>query len=466
MPLRNLLVIGLTVAISMACYSVAAKNRYANLFAEAMDVIDQKSLRVIPREKLFVSAMNGMMEDLDEHSMFFSGELFSSFDEDIKQEFGGVGMYVESDPNTKRLFVLAPMPNTPAYEAGLRAGDQILTIDGEPTEGKSRRDAVNLLRGPVGKTVKLEVERKGEKMEKSLKRAVIPVASVHGDYRDAQGNWKYLIRDESRIGYVRLIQFGEKSAEEMAKAFLEVGDEIDGLIIDLRNNSGGLLSVAIDICDMLLPKDLAIVRTRGRNKVLEDEYFSTSTMVLKPSVPIVVLVNRNSASASEIVAGCLQDHQRAVIIGEQTWGKGTVQNVIPIQRGESALKLTTASYWRPSGKHIDRNDDEAKQTKKWGVQPNEGFEIELTEESVFQNIRQRNIRDLHGLLTPEESQVVTQMRRLEEPTDPPSGPTEDVGESGSDDDAQGNESESQIDLPLQRAIEYFQTRQKRPQIAA
>lgn len=466
MPPRNLLVIGLTIVVSLACYSVASKNRYANLFAEAMEVIDQQSLREVPREKLFVSAMEGMMEDLDEHSMYISGEMFQVFDEDIRQEFGGVGMYVETDPQTKQLFVLAPMPGTPAFEAGLRAGDRIEKIDGEETAGKSRREAVKNLRGPIGKTVELDIERGDEHFTVNLNRAVIPVASAHGDYRNPDGTWRFVLKENARIGYIRLIQFGEKSTDEMRNALNQSKGKIDGLIIDLRNNSGGLLDVAIDICDMFLPTDLPIVRTRGRDKQLVrgGEYFSTASLDLNPGIPICILVNRNSASASEIVAGCLQDHGRAILIGEQSWGKGTVQNVIPIQRGESALKLTTASYWRPSGKNIDRYDDVSKETKIWGVQPNEGFAIELTEDEVFANIRNRNIRDLQGLVTERESELISNMRNFETPAD---SDTPDQQETPVADDGPEGESRSpHVDLPLQRAIEYFELQFSKNQIAA
>jgi carboxyl-terminal processing protease len=355
----------------------------------------------------------------------------------------------------------------------LRAGDQIVTIDGVDTLGKSRRDAIKLLRGPVGEPVELEIERDQQITSKTLRRAIIPVASVHGDFRDADGNWKYVLKDQPRIGYIRLIQFGEKSAEEISQALLEIGGQIDGLIIDLRNNSGGLLNVAVDICDMFLPNDQVIVRTRGRNKVLVDEYSSTANMVLSPNVPVCILVNRNSASASEIVAGCLQDHGRAILIGEQSWGKGTVQNVIPIQRGKSALKLTTASYWRPSGKHIDRNDDIAKATKKWGVQPNEGFAIELSEEAIFENVRQRNESDLQGLLTPEEAQVVSEMRAVdidgeEGAITPQTESSKDDGENATtnDESLDPTDNAPHVDAPLQRAIEYLQSLKSRQRIAA
>jgi carboxyl-terminal processing protease len=473
MPPKNLLIIALTALVAFACYSVASKNRYANLFAEAMDVIDRQSLREIPRDQMFVSAMEGMLEDLDEHSMYISGDVFQIFDEDIRQEFGGVGMYVETDPKTNRLIVLAPMPGTPAFEVGLRSGDQIVSIDGVETQGKPRRDAIKLLRGPVGAPVELEIERGDQRLTKTIVRASIPVASAHGDYRDANGDWQFTLKDRPRIGYVRLIQFGEKSNQEVTDAITQIGDDIDGLIIDLRNNSGGLLDVAIEICDMFLPGNLPIVSTRGRDKLLLEEHFSTPALALNPGVPMCILVNRNSASASEIFAGCLQDHGRAVLIGEQSWGKGTVQNVIPIQRGQSALKLTTASYWRPSGKHIDRFDAVSKETKIWGVQPDEGFAIQQTDEDVFANIRARNLRDLTGLVTPEEAEKITELRS-DEPLDQPSDPSDPEHDSSNPDDPKNGDQvqpqedpeQPHVDLPMQRAIEYFQSVLQQRRIAA
>ncbi len=464
MPPRNLLVIALTVVISLACYSAASKNKYANLFAEAMEVIDQQSLRQVSRERLFVSAMEGMLTDLDEHSMYISGEMFQVFDEDMRQEFGGVGMYVEMDPRTKNLVVLAPMPGTPAFDAGMKAGDQVLTIDGVETNTSDRRDAIKLLRGPIGEKVELKIERGQQELTKMLSRAVIAVPSVLGDFRSRNGDWQFVVKDTPRVGYIRLTQFGEKSAIEIREALRGIGGEIDGLVLDLRNNSGGLLDVAVQICDMFLPTDLPIVRTLGRGKVVLEERFSSSALELDPAVPICVLVNRNSASASEIVAGCLQDHRRAIVIGEQTWGKGTVQNVIPIQRGESALKLTTASYWRPSGKSIDRNDEISKQTKTWGVQPDQGFEIELTEQQLFDNMRQRNLNDLRGLLSPEESELIDQIR-VYTPRDEES-PVEVPGPDDAANPAGADKAAPSVDRALQRAVDYIKSLLERDQVAA
>ena len=483
MPPRNFLIIALTAVVSLACYSVASKNKYANLFAEAMNVIDKQSLQEVPPEKLFVTAMEGMLEDLDEHSIYISGDMFKVFDEDMKQEFGGVGMFLEQDPETENLFVLAPMPGTPAFEAGLKPGDQILAIDGVSTHGQPRREAVKMLRGPINESVEITLSRGQENFSRTLTRSVIPVASAHGDYRTPEGGWKYNLKDQPRIGYIRLVQFGEKSTEEFQEALKQTQGNIDGLIIDLRNNTGGLLDVAIDICDMFLPQDLPIVSTKGRGKLVLQEFFSTAEMSLNPGVPICILINRNSASASEILGGCLQDHGRAVLIGEQTWGKGTVQNVIPIRRGESALKLTTASYWRPSGKGIDRYDEVAKQTKVWGIQPDPGFEIEITEENVFENMRQRNLRDLRGLLSDEESEMISRLRVYEPPTDDENGDQEipeQATQPASDDtlvqekqtpklkvDENDSPEGPFVDKALQRAIEYLESlAESKNQIAA
>ena len=159
MPLRNVIIIAVSIVISMACYSAASKNRYANLFAEAMDLVDTQALREVPRKQLFKSAMQGMLKQLDEHSMFISGDDYRNFDEDMRQEFGGVGMYVENNPTTSRLFVLAPIPGTPAFEAGLQVGDEIVEIDGANTENMPRTEAIDLLRGPVNEAVELVIER-------------------------------------------------------------------------------------------------------------------------------------------------------------------------------------------------------------------------------------------------------------------------------------------------------------------
>lgn len=441
MPVRNIFVIALVAVISLACYSAAAKNRYANLFAEALDMIDREALQDVPPDELFNSAMNGMMRDLDEHSMYISGDMFQAFDEDMKQQFGGVGMYVDKDPKTNQLIVLAPIPDTPAFRAGIQVGDAIVEIEGTKTEGLERGDAIALMRGPNGQPVNIVLERNSQRIELQLKRALIPVPSVHGDWRNVDGSWNYFLKENPKIAYVRLLQFGNKSASEMIAVLEEINQSHDALILDLRNNTGGLLDAAIEICDMFLDKNKTIVSTRGRNKVLLEEHESVFDPKLKMHKLLVILVNRNSASASEIVSGCLQDYNRAIIIGEQTWGKGTVQHVIPMEKGKSALKLTTSSYWRPSGKDIDRSGEEAKKNGRWGVQPDPGFEVKLTDEIIFENARQRNIRDLGGLVQGTDGDT-----------------TNDIGEADNpeNNDLPPTVNKPHVDEPLKKAIEYLQ----------
>ena len=427
MPLRNVVAISLCALFSLACYSVASKNRYANLFAEALEVVDRESLLEIPRRELFDNAMAGMMSDLDEHSMYISGDTFRLFDEDMKQKFGGVGMYVDNDPVNGRLIVLAPIPGTPAFEAGVISGDWIKEIGGLTTEGLERSDAVRLMRGPQGEAVTVKLGRGDREWEVNMVRAAIRVPSVHGDWRQADGDWNFTLKESPNIAYLRLLQFGVMSVDEMRVSLEEIGGASDGLILDLRNNSGGLLDAAIEICDMFLGKEQLIVSTRGRKGRMIKENFSSTPPLFDPAKPMVIIVNRNSASASEIVAACLQDHGRAVIVGERSWGKGTVQNVIPIERGKSALKLTTASYWRPNGTNINRFDDEASDSGIWGVLPGQQYAVELTEEELFENARQRNMRDLQGLIGPAE-----------------------------EGDSEEGKTEPHVDLPLQRAIQVIQ----------
>lgn len=463
MPPRNLLAILLTIVFSLACYSVSSHNRYANLFAEAMEVVNREALYPVEKEDLFVGAMNGMLKDLDEHSVYISGQNFKSFDEDLKQEFGGVGVYVEIDPKSKMLMVLAPLPHMPAAEAGMQVGDLVISIAGQPTYGKTRSEAVKSLRGPIGESIELEVQRGEEQLTMSLERARIPIESVHGDYRQADGTWQYRLKDHPEIGYIRLSQFGEKSGIEVREALKEIsaGQNVEGLILDIRANSGGLLDVAVEICDMFLKEGKPIVKICGRDRVERDTKYSENPPVFDVGVPVCVLVDRYSASASEIVAACLQDHGRAILIGEQSYGKGTVQDIIPIQRGESVLKLTTSSYWRPSGAHIDRNDEVAKASKVWGVQPDEGYKIEMTVEDLLRNLKARNARDVEGLMSGKE-ELLSETRGSGQNGSNANGPEPDesvAADAGEDSPEVSDAEENHIDMPMQKAIEYLKTQQ-------
>ena len=398
MPLRNLLFIAIAIAVCLVCYRTAAKNRYANMFAEALDVVDAKSLEEIPREQLFDAAMKGMFGELDQHSIYISGDLYREFDETMTQKFGGLGIFLEKDPESKSLVVLAVMPDTPAARAGLQSGDHVVEVDGTSTLDITRNQGTELLRGDVGQSAKLKIERGEETLELEVVREIIRLESVVGDFRNSEGQWNFFLESNPRIGYIRLRQFGERTSLEVAEALEKIDGKVDSLIIDLRQNSGGLLTSAISICDMFLEPGQEIVSTQGRNRMRQNEHFSTEELLLDKNISIVVLINRGSASASEIVAGCLQDHKRATLIGEQSWGKGTVQNIIPVRPNVSIMKLTTASYWRPSGKPIDRGTGESENGGVWGVRPDKPFLVDMTDEQFIRNVRQRNLRDIETLI--------------------------------------------------------------------
>ncbi len=401
MPLRNILIIAITTIFSLTCYLVSAKNRYATRFAEALAIVEENALLPVRQRDLFDAAMTGMMGSLDEHSAYLYEKELVAFEEDLRQEFAGIGMDVAVAPATKALVVLAPHPESPALRAGLHPGDKIIGINGESAVGLSRSDAIEKIRGPVGTEVVIDIERGAEELSFSISRQSIQIKSVLGDWMD-KGQWQFTLERAPEIGYIRLTQFGDQSVEEFRAALQPIKGTVSGLIVDLRNNTGGLLTAAVDICDMFLPADQLIVETRARGGHAVQSYRSTNEMELPAKVPIVILTNRNSASASEIVAACLQDHQRAIVIGERTWGKGTVQNILPLEADRSALRLTTGNYFRPSGKNIDRNVAKKLDPKSedWGVQPQGSHAVLQTEESIFEDYLRRRVRDLEWLTKP------------------------------------------------------------------
>ncbi|HZY88062.1 MAG TPA: S41 family peptidase, partial [Gemmataceae bacterium] len=289
---------------------------------------------------------------------------------------------------------------TPAYEAGVLAGDIIIKIDGKATDTLRMAEAVDLIQGDPGQKVVLTVLHEGgkEPVDLPIVRAVIKVPSVLGDRRKADNakEWDYFLDKTSKIGYIRLSNFSKTAPAEMKAAVEELQrGGVRGLVIDLRNNPGGLLRAAVEISDLFLNKGL-IVSTKGRNHKEEVyEAKEEGTLLSEPgkAVPIAILINKYSASASEIVAAALQDHGRAVVVGERSYGKGSVQNIILMEKDTSALKLTTASYWRPSGKNIHRFPD-SKETDDWGVKPSAGFEVPMKDEERLEYMLYRSDRDV------------------------------------------------------------------------
>ncbi|MCO6456101.1 MAG: S41 family peptidase [Pirellulaceae bacterium] len=465
MPQRNLAVILLVGVASILCHQKAPASRYVRTLSHAMGIIHGLYVEDVPSQQLFEDAMAGMVGGLDPYSAFITTDSFQQFQESLDQEFGGIGIVVEGPPRTERLTIVTPIVNTPAYEAGLQAGDVILEVDGTTTEGMRVDEAVTLMRGPRGQAVELLVRHSdgGEPRSYSLKRDLIPIESVLGDTRTVDGDWDFHLEEDPRLAYVRVTSFGEHTARDLAAA-LESCGPVQGLILDLRGNAGGLLKSAVETCDMFIDQG-DIVSTRGRGGVVRQRYEATRKLRLPREVPIVVLTNRGSASASEIVAACLKDHDRAKVVGERSWGKGTVQNIIELEGGRSALKLTTASYWRPNGHNIHRTS-EATEDDEWGVRPSEGFEVRMTDEQLRQAVAVRRRRDIVPGKRPRPAGSV------ENPGgDPAESGSQSGAESSSQPDAdrgQGAAGEPGADEPaadgsdfddpqVRRAIEYLQS---------
>lgn len=450
MPRRNLIILAVAALVSFLCYRQAVRNHYGATLAEALAVVDQHYIDEVEPRVLFEGAMNGMIDQLDPNSGYTPPSDFKQFNEAMDGEFGGIGIVVEADPDTSRLTVLSPLVGTPAYKAGLKSGDIILEIDGQDTKDMPVAESARLIRGKIGTLVKLQIQHAGvaEPVSYELSRAMIPIESVMGDARRADGTWVFRLVDHPLIGYIRVDKFAERTANELQAAFdsyRQPGEAIDGLILDLRGNAGGLLESAVATCDLLL-EDGVIVTTRGRGGVIRKEEKATAGVGLPSDLPLVVLIDKFSASASEIVAACLQDNHRALVVGQRSWGKGTVQNVISLEGGRSAMRLTIGSYWRPSGKDIHKRKD-AKDTDDWGVRPDPGQEVHLTNQEYETVVLARRRRDVTGY------QAIVEAKNSQTPEDvesrapsapspaPLEEPDERIGEPappGSESDAQAN----------------------------
>lgn len=327
----------------------------ARMLAEVLERVKENYVEDIDDEELMERAIRGMLKSLDDHSSFMDPEEYRRMRESTTGRFGGVGIEVSHRDGKVR--VVAPIEGTPADRAGIRTGDTILSVDGESLEGRSLDAAVRKMRGEIGTEVTVTIEREetGETEELTLTREEIQQRTVRQELLDPG------------IGYVRITNFRERGAEQTQEAVEELIKEneghLDGLIIDLRNNPGGLLRSAVSISDLFLEQGKIVsAEGRGRHATMEREATLGDLMV---GGPIVVLVNRGSASASEIFAGAMQDHERGVVMGSKTFGKGSVQTILPLP-DQSAMKLTTARYFTPSGRSIEKD----------GVEPDLYFEDE------------------------------------------------------------------------------------------
>ena len=323
-------------------YSISSENdiyKKIDLFGEVLEKINEEYVDDINQSESMDSAINGLLQSLDPYSSYMSPEIFNEMRTETSGEFGGLGIEVSMESGVVK--VISPIDDTPASRAGIKAGDYIVKIDDTQVQGKTLSEAVDLMRGPVGSSIELIVRRRGEKKAITFKinREIIKIQSVKADLL------------ENDIGYIRLTSFNENSSEQIESKIksLEKNQNIKAYILDLRNNPGGLLSQAIKISDFFLDNG-EIVSTKSR-KASENRRWFANKGDLTGGKTLVVLINFGSASASEIVAGALKDHKRAIVLGENSFGKGSVQSIIPL-KNKGAIRLTVAKYYLPSGKSI------------------------------------------------------------------------------------------------------------------
>jgi carboxyl-terminal processing protease len=344
------------------------------IFAKALELVRQDYVdeNKTSYHDLVTAAMKGMLSSLDPHSQFMDPNDFRDMQDDTRSRFNGLGIEVSMKNGLPT--VVTAMEDTPAAKAGILSGDQILRINGMSTERMDLQDAINVLRGPAGAKVGLTLLRPSTKeiKEYTLQRVEIKIQSVKGER---------LLPPELtgpfRIGYIRLIQFNEPTADELSKAVDDLQKQgMQALILDLRNNPGGLLNSAVDVCGQFLPPNTKVVSTQGRVPSQQHDYSTSTVSKPRPNFPMVLLVNEGSASGAEIVAGALKDLRRAVLVGETTFGKGSVQNVLQLPDG-SAVRFTTAKYYTPSRQVIQGN----------GVMPNIRVGMTAEQERALYGLR-------------------------------------------------------------------------------
>jgi len=395
------------LCVSLSFTAPSRKNdKEYQLVRTVVDVlaeVDQNFVRPLDdeqKQKLVEDMINGGLDRLDPYSQYMNADELRQFNAQTEGNFGGIGIHLGVDPRSGLPFVISPMVGTPAHEAGILAGDVIVKIDDKPTDSMRYNDVVRAIQGEPGTKITLSVVHEGGKQVENytVVRANIEVKTVLGLNRreDNMKEFEWFIDRDNGIGYIRLIQFTDHTASDLKKTVEQLQSEgMKALIFDLRDNPGGLLKSAIQVSDLFL-REGRIVSTRNRNGVSDswDAKVDGVTSENPEMIRMAVLINRNSASASEIVAAALQDNNRAVLVGERTYGKGSVQKIMRLS-GEppTALKLTTDTYWRPSGMNMHRYPD-AKETDDWGVKPSSGLEIVMKDDERLEYLRYKRNKDI------------------------------------------------------------------------
>ena len=347
------------------------------LFVDTLDEVQRNYVRPISRRELMDAAIEGVLSKLDDYSDYISPSEMPEFRREVEQQYGGIGIQlavVDGVPT-----IATPLLNSPAFRAGVKTGDVITEVNGEAVEGLELEQLIERIQGEIGSDVTLTLDADQDR-EVTLTREIVHVETVMGLNRAVDGRWNFMMDEPAGIAYIRITAFSATTADEMQAVLEQLEDQdVRGIILDVRFNPGGLLATAVEVADLFLESG-NIVRTAGRDGIAGDWRVARPNSQFE-QVPIAVLVNRYSASGSEILAACLQDHQRAVVIGQRTWGKGSVQQLIPMESGRSALKLTTSSYQRPSGKNIHRFERLTPEDD-WGVRPDDGMEVTLSPQAT------------------------------------------------------------------------------------
>jgi carboxyl-terminal processing protease len=400
-PLAMLL--GVSLSFTAPARQPDKEYRLVRTVVDVLAEVDQHFVRPLDdeqKQKLVEDMINGGLERLDPYSQYMNADELRQFNSQTEGNFGGIGIHLGIDPRSGLPLVISPMVGTPAHEAGILAGDIIVKIEEKPTDAMNYNEVVRMIQGEPGTKVTLTVAHEGGKQPETITvvRAMIEVKTVLGLKRkeDDLKDFDWFADHSSGIGYVRLIQFTEHTSDDLKKTIERLDAEgMRALILDLRDNPGGLLTSAIAVSDLFIDGG-RIVSTKDRNGHgkswdAKNDGFAYESAAKKP---MAVLINRNSASASEIVAAALQDSSRAVVVGERSYGKGSVQKIIRLS-GEppTALKLTTDTYWRPSGVNINRYPD-SKESDDWGVKPSPGFEIVMKDDERLEYIRYKRARDI------------------------------------------------------------------------
>lgn len=402
--------------------------RLLNLFGDVFERVRSDYVEKPTDEKMIEAAITGMLTALDPHSSYLNAKSFREMQVNTRGEFGGLGIRVTMEAGYVK--VISPIDDTPAFRAGIKPSDLISHLDGEPVQGLTLNKAVEKMRGKVGTDIKLTILREGKKpFDVSITRAVVKITSVRS-------------RAEGKIGYLRITSFNEQTdkglKKEMAKLKKEIGPELKGIVLDLRNNPGGLLDQSIAVVDAFIEKG-EIVSTRSRRPE-DTQRFNAKPGDLAKGLPMVVLINAGSASASEIVAGALQDHRRAVILGTQSFGKGSVQTIMPLP-GHGAMRLTTARYYTPSGRSIQAK----------GIDP----DIEVLQSKVepIEQPKRRHEADLRNALDNGDNKKDNLDAKKEKKKKPAAIPTAGNSENGKDKNTKDVKEEAPQDYQLARALD-------------